>query len=63
MLHQNISRVIRWYKGRTTFECRKINPNFEWQFRFYDHIIRNSFAYHNIVKYVVENPEKWGKEK
>lgn len=59
MFHQNISRVIRWYKGRGTFECRKINPNFGWQSRFYDHIIRNSFAYHNIVKYIIENPENW----
>lgn len=23
MLHENLSRIIRWYKGRTTFEIRK----------------------------------------
>lgn len=28
MLADNISRIIRWYKGRCTFEMRKINPNF-----------------------------------
>ena len=23
MLQMNLARIIRWYKGRTTFECRK----------------------------------------
>jgi REP element-mobilizing transposase RayT len=42
MLADNISRIIRWYKGRCTFEMRKINSNFEWHPRFHDHIMRNS---------------------
>ena len=25
MLHENLGRVIRWFKGRVSFECRKIN--------------------------------------
>jgi len=28
MFHDNISRIIRWYKGRCTFELRKINLDF-----------------------------------
>jgi putative transposase len=63
MFHENISRIIRWYKGRTTFECRKINPIFEWQSRFYDHIIRNRFSYYNIIRYIHQNPENWVEEK
>ena len=28
MLSDNISQIIRWYKGRVAFESHKINPDF-----------------------------------
>jgi len=28
MLSDNLSRIIRWYKGRVTFETRKIHADF-----------------------------------
>lgn len=59
MLHENLSRVIRWYKGRTTFESRKIHVDFGWQPGFYDHIIRNPIAYKRIRRYIRNNPENW----
>lgn len=59
MIHDNISKIIRWYKGRCTFESRKINSNFGWQSRFHDHIIRNSKSFEIIQNYIVENPLKW----
>ena len=59
MLHDNISRVIRWYKGRCTFEMRKINSEFEWQSRFHDHIIRDARAFKNIQNYIINNPQNW----
>jgi REP element-mobilizing transposase RayT len=59
MLHDNISKIIRWYKGRCSYECRKINSNFGWQSRFHDHIIRNSKSFDIIQNYIVENPSKW----
>ena len=59
MLHENLSRVIRWYKGRTTFESRKIHVDFGWQAGFYDHIIRNPIAYKRIRRYIRNNPENW----
>ena len=58
MLHENISKIIRWYKGRCSFECRKINSNFTWQSRFHDHIIRNSKSFETIQNYIFENPLK-----
>ena len=58
MLHHNLSRIIRWYKGRTTFEIRKTNANFAWQTRFYDHIIRDFYSYHRIEEYIQNNPRK-----
>ena len=59
MLHDNLSRIIRWYKGRTTFESRKCNPEFSWQSRFYDHIVRNEIAFNNIRRYINNNPKMW----
>jgi putative transposase len=63
MLNENISRIIRWYKGRCTFEMRKINVAFEWHSRFYDHIIKNSDSFERIQNYIEENPLKWAEDK
>lgn len=59
MLHDNLSRIIRWFKGRTTFECRKINGHFGWQSRFYDHVIRDWESHERIRKYIRNNPLNW----
>jgi REP element-mobilizing transposase RayT len=63
MFHDNISRIIRWYKGRCSFEIRKIHSDFGWQSRFYDHIIRNSTSFENIQNYISNNPNNWNKDK
>ena len=63
MINYNISKIIRWYKGRCSFECRKINPNFGWQTRFHDHIIRNAKSFDTIQNYIFENPLNWKNDK
>lgn len=63
MLQHNISKIIRWYKGRCSYESRKIDSNFGWQSRFYDHIIRNSKSFDTIQNYIIENPLKWENDK
>lgn len=59
MICDSISKIVRWYKGRCSFECRQINPDFGWQSRFHDHIIRNSKSFENIQNYIEQNPLKW----
>ena len=59
MMHDNISRIIRWYKGRCTFEIRKKNPQFTWQSRFHDHIIRTDESYQKIHNYIENNVLNW----
>ena len=59
MLWNNLSRVIRWFKGRVSFEIHKHDEGFAWQSRFYDHIIRNERSYRTIVDYIRNNPIKW----
>jgi len=56
LLNDNISRIISWYKGRCSFEMRKINPDFDWQSRFHNHIIRNSEEFERIQHYIENNP-------
>ena len=63
MFHENISRIVRWYKGRCSFEMRKIHADFNWQTRFYDHVIRDSRAFDTIQNYIEENPSKWKNDK
>jgi len=63
MLHDNIPRIIRWYKGRCTFEIRKTNSPFAWQPRYHDHIIRNEDGFQRISNYIKTNPENWEKDR
>jgi len=37
--------------------------NFEWQDRFYDHIIRDDESLHHIREYIINNPLKWELDK
>ncbi|MCM4161619.1 hypothetical protein DHB64_17160 [Antarcticibacterium sp. W02-3] len=59
MLHDILSKIIRWYNGRTSFETRKINPDFTWSPRFHDHIIRNDESFHRISNNIRNNPSNW----
>jgi REP-associated tyrosine transposase len=65
MLNNSVSRIIRWYKGRCTYEIRKLKNDyyFEWQTRFYDHIIRNEKEYLQISQYIKNNPLKWHQDR
>lgn len=63
MLHDSLSRVLRWYKGRIAYESRKLNDSFGWQSRFHDHIIRTPEEYHKIAVYILNNPVNWQQDK
>jgi len=59
MLHQNLSRMIRWYTGRVSYESHKLNTDFNWQRRFDDRIIRDSEEYKIKTRYIQQNPLNW----
>ena len=63
MLTDNLSKIIRWYKGRVTHESRKIHADFAWQSRFHDHIIRDIKSFQKITKYIRNNPLNWQNDK
>lgn len=60
MLSKNsVSKILRWYKGRCTFEINQIYQGFGWQARFHDEIIRDQFALDKIRQYIINNPINW----
>ncbi|MEH2294807.1 transposase [Nostoc sp.] len=64
MLSKNsLSKIVRWYKGRCTFEINQIYEGFGWQGRFHDNIIRNEFALDKIRQYIINNPINWERDR
>ena len=61
--HKNLARVVRWYKGRTTYECHQKDLDFKWQTRFHDHIIRDSGDLQRLIKYIDDNPARWNMDR
>lgn len=65
-----LQQVIGWFKTMTTNEYIRgvksgVFPPFNkrlWQRNFYEHIIRNEEDYLNHLKYIEENPARWGED-
>lgn len=55
--------IINQFKRIVTINARKINPDFEWQTRFHDHIVRNDESFQKIKEYIQENPLRWMDDK
>jgi REP element-mobilizing transposase RayT len=58
----SLASIIRSYKSAVSRDARKVDPSFEWQSRFHDHIIRDDGAYDRISKYIIDNPKNWNKK-
>jgi len=68
MINSNsLAKVIRWYKGRCSFEIRHADAmnrvSTIWQPKFYDHIIRNDESLNKIREYIINNPKNWEEDK
>ena len=61
MIIRSLSTYIRWFKGRCSYEINKSmkNSHFQWQSRFYEHIIRNDSDLNRIREYIMNNPLQW----
>ena len=57
--NHSVSKIIRWYKGRCTFEIRQTLSSFRWHTRFHDRIIPNEPALNRVRHYIVNNPKNW----
>ncbi len=59
----SISTIIRSYKSAVSKQAHDINPDFGWQSRFHDHIIRNEESFIRIQHYILNNVKNWKEDK
>ncbi len=59
----NISSIFGSYKSVVSNNAHKTNPEFDWQSRFYDHIIRDDAELNRIRHYIRNNPKNWSDDK
>ena len=66
-----LHRIVQWFKTMSTNEYIRGVKSLNWapfngklfQRNYYEHIIRNERAYHNISNYIINNPAKWDDDK
>lgn len=68
----SLGEIVRWFKGRITYECQKgainraptdiINTAAIWQRNYHDHIVRDDEDLNRIRQYIRENPAKWNND-
>ena len=54
---------MRGFKSAVTSYTKDHNIVFEWQPRYYDHIIRDHNEYQRITNYIRNNPDNWEKDR
>ena len=60
---RNLAACVGAFKSSCTRRIRRIgHPNFKWQSRYWDTIIRNEKHLYNVQRYIRNNPSAWGKK-
>ena len=57
-----LGAIINQFKGKCTKQIRALQM-FNWQTRFYDHIIRDKNSLNKIRQYIINNPGKWDRDR
>jgi REP element-mobilizing transposase RayT len=55
----SLSSIVGSYKAAVTKHVRRLDFDFAWQSRFYDHIIRDRTSFLRICQYIDNNPTDW----
>ena len=56
----SLSTIIRAFKSAVSKEIHDLGyPNFKWQDRFFERIVRNEQELYKIRRYIRNNPIKW----
>ncbi|PIE48412.1 MAG: transposase [Flavobacteriales bacterium] len=58
----SVSTIIRSYKSAVTKHAHRLGFEFQWQSRFYDHIIRDEQSFQRISDYILNNPQCWNED-
>nr|WKN37482.1 transposase [Tunicatimonas sp. TK19036] len=60
---KNLASIVRGFKVGITKQARVITPDFAWQSRYHDHIIRNRHSFERISQYIRNNPKNWQQDR
>ena len=63
MKKNSLGKIIRYFKGLSTYNIRHIHPGFMWQPRFHDRVIRNQGELNRIRNYIINNPSAWHRDR
>ncbi len=63
MKKNSLGKIIRYFKGLSTYNIRRIYQDFSWQPRFHDRVIRNQGELNRIKNYIVKNPSAWHQDR
>lgn len=55
--------MVGSYKSAVSRHAHRLGYDFQWQSRFYDHIIRNDESFQKISNYIINNPINWQEDK
>ena len=55
----SLPAVIRSYKSAVSKTVHSTDPDFSWQSRYYDHLVRSDQEMFRIKQYIINNPGKW----
>ncbi len=59
-IQNSLSVIIQQYKSTVKRWCNTNGfPHFQWQSRFYEHVIRNEDDLNDIRNYINNNPQRW----
>jgi len=59
-IKNSVSVIVNQFKSSVKRWCNKNGYNeFEWQSRFYDHIVYDEYSIQNIRAYIKNNPSNW----
>jgi hypothetical protein len=59
----SVSSIVGSYKSAVTKHAHRLGYEFQWQTRFYDHIIRDDTSFQKISNYIINNPVNWQEDK
>jgi putative transposase len=59
----SLARIVGSYKSAVSKSAHSINLNFQWQERYYDHIIRDEGEFNRIQDYIINNPKNWAEDR
>ncbi len=60
---KNLASIVRGFKSSVTKYAHLIDADFQWQSRYYVHIIRDAESFERIRQYIANNPLHWEEDK